>query len=124
VNATSHAADTGQFAHLHDPDNITQDADTSVLLEAHRLVTGARNHTYGPPEHDYARVAEITAAALSTDWTPADAVVQMLAVKLARIGHGVTHHLPPAQVRDSIVDLCGYAHCLWQILNQPTPEDR
>jgi hypothetical protein len=94
--------------------------DDSVLLEAHRLVTGARNATYGPPASDYKRVAAITSAALSTDWTPADAIVQMLAVKLARIGHGISNDLPPEQVRDSIVDLCGYAHCLWQTIKEPT----
>ena len=89
-----------------------------MLLEAHQLVTGDRQATYGPPEQDYARVAAITAAALDTDWTAADAVVQMLAVKLARIGHGVSHDLPPEQIRDSLVDLCGYAHCLWQIISE------
>ena len=93
----------------------------SILEEALRLVNGDRQATYGPPEQDYRRVAAITAAALDTDWTAADAIVQMLAVKLARIGHGVTADLPPEAIRDSLVDLCGYAHCLWQVItDQPT----
>jgi hypothetical protein len=90
--------------------------DDSPLLEAHGLVTGARQAAYGPPERDYARVAAITSAALGVEWSAPDAIVQMLAVKLARIGHGISHDLPPEQIRDSIVDLCGYAHCLWQTI--------
>ena len=90
----------------------------SVLEEALRLVNGDRQATYGPPARDYARVAAITSAALDTDWTPADALVQMLAVKLARIGHGIAHDLPPEAIRDSLVDLCGYAHCLWQTIKE------
>lgn len=107
---------------VRNPDTDTQVVD-SILAEAHRLVNGARGATYGPPEQDYRRVAAITAAALDTEWTAADACVQMLAVKLARIGHGIAADLPPEAIRDSLVDLCGYAECLWRILTaDPTRE--
>jgi hypothetical protein len=103
-----------------DPTATADISSDSVLLEAHRLVTGARNTTYGGPVYDYTRVADIVSATLSTEWTATDALVQMLAVKLARIGHGISHDLPPEAIRDSLVDLCGYAHCLWEAIKEPT----
>ena len=84
----------------------------SILDEAARLVTGDRQDAYGPPEVDYDRVARITSAALSVEWTACDALVQMLAVKLARIGHGVSADFTADVLRDSLVDLAGYADCL------------
>ncbi len=90
----------------------------SILEEAQRLVSRDRNAIYGPPARDYAAVAGITSAALRKPWRPEEALVQMLAVKLARIGHGIEEGLTPAELRDSLVDLCGYAECLWQTLNE------
>ena len=55
----------------------------SILSEAISLVNGDRQDAYGPPEQDYARVAAITSAALSVEWSACDALVQMLAVKVA-----------------------------------------
>lgn len=88
----------------------------SILTEALDLVDGDRQSMYGAPAYDYARVATITSAALSAEWTACDALVQMLAVKLARIGHGVSADFTAAQLRDSLVDLAGYAHCLHEAL--------
>jgi len=87
-----------------------------ILEEAISLVTGDRQDTYGPPAYDYLRVAQITAASLDTEWTACDALVQMLAVKLARIGHGVSADFTADMLRDSLVDLAGYAHCLHDAL--------
>ena len=87
-----------------------------ILDEAISLVTGDRQDTYGPPAYDYLRVAAITAASLDTEWTACDALVQMLAVKLARIGHGVSADFSADMLRDSLVDLAGYAHCLHDAL--------
>jgi len=88
----------------------------SILAEAIDLVTGDRQATYGPPERDYARVAAMTSAALGAEWTACDALVQMLAVKLARIGHGVSEDFTADMLRDSLVDLAGYADCLHRAL--------
>lgn len=88
----------------------------SILAEAISLVDGDRQAAYGAPAYNYARVADITAASLDTEWTAPDALVQMLAVKLARIGHGVSADFTAAMLRDSLVDLAGYAHCLYETL--------
>ena len=88
----------------------------SILTEAITLVDGDRQAMYGPPASDYARVGQITSAALSVEWTACDALVQMLAVKLARIGHGVSADFTAQELRDSLVDLAGYAHCLHEAL--------
>lgn len=101
--------------------------DDSILLDAFALVGGDRSDVYGPPEEDYARVAELVSVGLENDVTAADAVYQMLCVKLARIGYGITNGFPSEAMRDSVVDLAGYAECLWRVLvtNEcpPTDED-
>ncbi len=103
----------------------------NILAEAQRLVDGPRQALYGPPWDDYRRVAEITAAALDRDWSAPDALVQMLAVKLARIGHVVTLYdqgrataaEAAALAEDSLVDLCGYAECLYRTLQHLGADD-
>lgn len=88
----------------------------SILEEAARLVNGPRQDLYGPPAADYEAVAGIVSAGLRKPWTPPEALFQMLAVKLARIGHGLGTGASAADLRDSLVDLAGYAHCLHESL--------
>ena len=110
---------------------MTVNADQSVLLEALELVHGARNAAYGPPWEDYDAVADIAGGALRVAEHPVEAQVRMVAVKLARLGHGVrqladgdlTAAECHAMVRDSLVDLCGYADCIDRTLAHLTQED-
>lgn len=82
----------------------------SVLLEAERLVNGARRASYGHPADDYARTAALWTALLAHKLAPGaeldaeDAIRCMVAVKLSRDVH--------APKRDNRVDLAGYAGCL------------
>jgi hypothetical protein len=46
----------------------------------------------------------------------------MKSVKLARIAYGLEQQHPPELMRDSIVDLAGYAEVLWGIMIYE-PED-
>lgn len=100
-------------------------ADESILLRAHQLVHGARQAHYGPPWEDYTAVADIAGGALRRDEDPTEALVRMMAVKLARLGHAVrlyadgeiTATEARAMADDSLVDLCGYADCAARTLD-------
>lgn len=98
-------------------------SDDSILLDAFALVNGDRAETYGPPWEDYAGVADIVSGGLGEDWSPEQAIYQMLAVKMKRIGYGLTNGLDADALRDSLTDLCGYAECLWQTLNVEAVDD-
>jgi len=87
----------------------------SILQEAERLVAGARNAAYGPPERDYAKTGMIWGALLHR-WAQAAAAsptpipvparlacLCMIGVKLSRECN--QHH------RDNLVDAAGYAAC-------------
>lgn len=79
----------------------------NILQEAEQLTTGDRQADYGPPEIDYARVAQTFNAAFQQDLTTEQAIGFMLCVKLCR--EGWKHK------RDNLVDLCGYAACLQRV---------
>jgi len=88
----------------------------SVLDEAKRAVD-ARQESYGSPEQNFYRVAQLWTAYLAgrglidldrTDGImPTDYAWMMALVKIARLEHGYHH--------DSVVDLAGYAACAAQI---------
>jgi hypothetical protein len=93
--------------------------------EAHArsLVYGARNETYGPPDHDFMCIGRIWAAILSAytntriDDIPPDVVAVLLSgMKLARQGRTPDHY-------DSRVDVMGYQLCLDRIVTKDGKED-
>ena len=86
-------------------------ARTSILLEADRLVTGARREAYGHPREDYGRTADIFYAMTGIELKPWQAVAFMLCVKLSREMN--------AHSRDNLVDLAGYAACLQSVHECP-----
>lgn len=79
----------------------------SVLSEAQRLTSGARQSSYGHPREDFARTALMWTGILRSKLRegeavgPGDVPLCMIAVKLARQTH---HHK-----RDNLVDIAGYA---------------
>ena len=87
----------------------------STSAEAHRLVFGPRNATYDHPSIDYGRTAELFAALTGVELSTREAVCFMLCVKLSRISAAMQHEFPADMVRDSIVDLAGYADCLYGV---------
>ena len=88
------------------------DKDLSILTEAHGLVYGDRQRSYGHPAVDFARTAALAntllASKLSKDLGPEDVALFMVAVKLSRECH------EPA--RDNLVDAAGYLECRARVL--------
>ena len=103
---------------FNDDDNLTEymagdkPADLftrgDMLDEAKGLVTGDRNNTYGPPNQDFQRTADMMSAyGFRVDDRPltsADVAIFMSLLKISRLKWTPTK-------RDSWVDLAGYAAC-------------
>lgn len=89
-------------------------ADTAT-----QLVLGDRNASYGNPADDYAKVAKLWSGLLhpilQRDITPQEAILMMVALKLAREVHRPKD--------DNIIDAHGYLLCYqWALTGQrPTP---
>lgn len=84
-------------------------AAADIVLEAHRLITGERQGTYGHPYDDYSKVKRIFYALTGIELTIEQAILFMVSVKLARLRTnleaGRLHH-------DTLVDTIGYLGCL------------
>jgi len=82
---------------------------SEVLLEAHDLVNGARQNSYGHPSDDYQKVSDIFYSITGVNLSVSEAILFMVSVKLARLRTNlegdVIHH-------DSLVDALGYLTCL------------
>ena len=96
-----------------EPETIKWD---SITADAHRLVYGDRQIAYAHPAADYGRVVDIFRAITGIEMTPEEGALFMAAVKLSRIAYGLEQMHPAELVRDSIVDLAGYAEVLWGIM--------
>jgi len=100
----------------------------STSAEAARLVHGDRGDTYGHPAVDYQRTAALFKALTGVELSVTEAVAFMACVKLSRIGMAMDSGLDAKTVRDSIVDLAGYADCLfavWELFPpKPKPTER
>lgn len=73
----------------------------AVTAEAHRLVNGDRNESYGHPLDDWTRAGRMIGAILEIPDVPAEKVgLIMQAIKVAREVH--------QPKRDNRVDGCGY----------------
>ena len=75
---------------------------SEILDEANCLVHGDRQQSYGPPEVNFANIAERWSQLLGVDLEPWMVGVMMADLKLARLASG-----PPQP--DTFVDICGYA---------------
>ena len=76
--------------------------EESVTLEAHRLVNGARQSSYGHPADDFARTGRMWGAILGIDDVPPHLVgLCQVALKVSREVNG--------HKRDNLVDIAGYA---------------
>ena len=80
----------------------------TACQEAHRLVYGDRGETYGHPREDFARTGKMWAAILGVpEITPSQVALCMMALKISRHTYQPKH--------DNIVDMAGYAECLYRI---------
>jgi hypothetical protein len=78
------------------------------LLQHAAGVIEDRQRTYGSPERSFADIAARWSLVLGTTVTPAQVALCMIDLKLARLTRDPGH-------LDSIVDVAGYAACLWEI---------
>ena len=106
------------------PDSTFSDKDLSILTEAHGLVHGDRQASYGHPAVDFGRTAGLAnillASKLKSDLGPEDIATLMVCVKLSRECH--------EHKRDNLVDACGYLECRERVLRflgtaSRTPKD-
>lgn len=84
--------------------------DSSILLEAERILTGERDTDYGDPVENFSRIAEIASLLSGEKLTPETCVTVMIAVKLSREQY--------KHKRDNLVDLVAYIEILNRILNR------
>jgi len=92
----------------------TESVGSDILLEAHQLITGPRNVSYGPVTEDYAKVIDIFAGLTGIRLSMSDALLFMVSVKMARLRTNLDknrlHH-------DSLLDTLGYLGLLNQAYN-------
>ena len=79
-----------------------------TLLQHAAAVLAERRATYGDPAASMATVAARWSVTLRRPVTPAEVVLCMIDLKLARLAHDPTH-------RDSVVDVIGYAALLPEV---------
>jgi len=80
---------------------------TAILEDAARIIDERRT-TYGDPAASMAMVAARWSSTLRHPVTPAEVMLCMIDLKLARLAHDPTH-------RDSLVDVIGYAALLTEV---------
>ena len=92
----------------------TESVGADILLEAHQLVTGPRNETYGNVVDDYTKVVTIFESLTGIKLSIADALLFMVSIKMARLRTNLDrnrlHH-------DSLLDALGYLGLLNQAYN-------
>ena len=78
----------------------------SVLQEAHKIIYGDREKTYGHPSKNLKTIAIMWNAYMDSvgerKLNAQDVAVMMILLKSARLANDPSH-------RDSVVDICGYA---------------
>jgi hypothetical protein len=76
-----------------------------------------RSTQYGDASSNMAAIAARWSATLGKEITPAEVVLCLLDLKLARLAHDPTHE-------DSAVDVCGYAALLHELIETSKTEGR
>jgi len=72
----------------------------NILQEAHRLVDGDRDKSYGGWNEDFSRTAKLASILTKKELTALDVIKIMVCVKLSRSSNRYK--------RDNLVDACGY----------------
>jgi hypothetical protein len=80
------------------------------LLEQAASIVALRRGTYGRPCELFEHVARRWSLVLGVDVTPAQAMLCLVDLKVARLTHDPRH-------LDSIADIAGYAGCLAEVLD-------
>ena len=79
------------------------------LLEHATSIVARRRGTYGQPRELFEHVARRWSLILGLQVTPAQAMLCLVDLKVARLAHDPRH-------LDSIIDVAGYAGCLAEVL--------
>jgi len=79
-----------------------------TLLQHAAAVLAERRAAYGDPATSMAAIAARWSVTLRRPVTPAEVVLCLIDLKLARLAHDPTHH-------DSVVDVIGYAALLPEV---------
>ena len=82
----------------------------NILEEANRLIHKDRNETYGHPLDDFTKTAGLWSVILSTEVTPEQVALCMVAVKISREMN--------AHKRDNLTDGAGYFGTLEMIYDE------
>ena len=98
----------------------TESVGVDILLEAHLLITGARQASYGNVVEDYSKVITIFEGLTGIKLSLSDALLFMVSVKMARLRTNLEknrlHH-------DSLLDALGYLALLNQAYEElPFPQ--
>lgn len=83
---------------------VSYQEEIDVLEEALTITKGDRNASYGPPDADFKRTAQMWSAIKGIEFKAYEVAIFMIAVKLSREAH--------QRKRDNAVDIAGYARCL------------
>lgn len=74
----------------------------SALLEAHKIINGERQDSYGNPEDSFRLIADYWSAYLKVELSAVDVAHMMMLLKIARMSG-------QEPKKDNYVDLAGYA---------------
>lgn len=87
---------------------MTDNRRTALLRTAETLVNGDRNNSYGPPNQDFTRTAQLWTTYLDgrTHLEAHDVAVMMILLKISRLAW-------TPDTEDSWIDIAGYAACGW-----------
>jgi hypothetical protein len=92
-------------------------SEATILKEAHTIIYGDREKTYGHPAKNLKAIATMWDVYINNKQTPEitakDVAAMMMLVKVARFANDPTH-------RDNLVDICGYAALIERCDENPT----
>ena len=80
-----------------------------ALREAARIISGDRNKSYGGPEENFTRTAQIWSVILGIPLSNEQVAMMMVGLKMARFAHGSGFQ------PDTWIDIAGYAGCGYEV---------
>jgi len=83
--------------------SVLHQEEEDILEEALRITKGDRNASYGPPDQDFQRTAQMWSAIKGVEFEAREVALFMIALKLSRETH--------QRKRDNWVDIAGYSRC-------------
>ena len=82
-----------------------------ILDTAKKITSGDRNRTYGKPEDNFSRIADLWSTYLQEEITPFQVGMMMILLKVARTETG-------AGSMDNFIDIAGYSACAGEIYSK------